>query len=106
MKKILNKVGDRVKTLWVKEPARITTYTIAAVGFVLHLLNVATDVSTLTVVVGFVLPLIFGGEVVRKNVTPAALAGEGPGDPLHVPLAEITPLKVPFAPDQGDKGRV
>ncbi len=61
-----------VKKLWAKEPARVVSVVAAAVVFIAASLGVVLPHESVLSAVGFVLPILLGGEVIRSQVSPVA----------------------------------
>lgn len=66
----MNKVFTAVRNFYRREPARVVAAVVAAVVFVAQWLDVGIDSNTVFVVVGTALAVLFGGEVVRRDVKP------------------------------------
>jgi len=56
--------------LWAKEPTRITSAIVAVVLFVAAKVGVVIPEADILEALGLILPVLFGGEVVRRKVTP------------------------------------
>jgi len=66
----MDKVFTALRNWYRREPARVVALVVAAVVFVAQWLDVGFDQSTVYVVVGTALAVIFGGEVTRRQVKP------------------------------------
>jgi len=66
----MNKVFTAVRNFYRREPARVVAAVVAAIVFVAQWLDVGIDSNTVFVVVGTALAVLFGGEVIRKDVKP------------------------------------
>jgi hypothetical protein len=66
----MNKVFTAVRNFYRREPARVVAAVVAAIVFVAQWLDVGIDSNTVFVVVGTALAVLFGGEIVRKDVKP------------------------------------
>lgn len=72
---------DRAAALWRNEPALVITSLAAAVVFVAAKAGVVIDQQTLVDSLGIVLPILAGGAVIRRKVTP----GIPVADPTAIP---------------------
>lgn len=66
----MDKVFTALRNWYRREPARVVALVVAAVVFVAQWLDVGLDQSTVYVVVGTALAVVFGGEVTRRQVKP------------------------------------
>ena len=72
---------DRAAALWRNEPALVITSLAAAVVFLAAKAGVIIDQQTLVDSLGIVLPILFGGAVIRRKVTPGTVVA----DPTAIP---------------------
>ncbi len=72
---------DRAAALWRNEPALVITSLAAAVVFLAAKAGVIIDQQTLIDSLGIVLPVLLGGAVIRRKVTPAPPVA----DPTAIP---------------------
>lgn len=61
---------DRLKALWADEPVRVTTLLVAVVVAVAAKAGVVIDPQNAGETLTLVLPILLGGEIARKSVTP------------------------------------
>lgn len=72
---------DRAAALWRNEPALVITSLAAAVVFLAAKAGVIIDQQTLIDSLGIVLPVLLGGAVIRRKVTPGTVVA----DPTAIP---------------------
>lgn len=72
---------DRAAALWRNEPALVITSLAAAVVFLAAKAGVIIDQQTLIDSLGIVLPVLLGGTLIRRKVTPGTVVA----DPTAIP---------------------
>ena len=73
MKKVrafLARAYASARAVWKKEPARVTSTVVAIAIFAAAKGGVVIPQATLVEAVAGILPIIFGGEIIRSKVTP------------------------------------
>ena len=74
-------VLDRLVALWRNEPALVISSLAAAVVFLAAKAGVVIDQQTLVDSLGIVLPILLGGTLIRRKVTPGTVVA----DPTAIP---------------------
>lgn len=71
MKQYASRAVAFARKLWAKEPARVVSVVAAGAVFVCAKVGVVVPAQSVLSAVGFVLPLLLSGELIRSQVTPA-----------------------------------
>ncbi len=72
---------DRLKKLWREQPARVVAWSLALAVLVLGQLSIVIDPDTLRENLELILPVLLGGELTRRKVTPVASLVDPAPDP-------------------------
>lgn len=80
MKAILDRAYQALLGVWQREPARVVTVLAAVVVFVGAKLGVVVNEQDVGQALLLILPVLLGGEAVRRRVSPAAPADDEPAD--------------------------
>lgn len=70
---------QRLRAVWRQYPARTVYVTTAVVVYVLARLGVVVDSESVTDALVLVLPVLLGGELTHRRVSPATPVADAPG---------------------------
>lgn len=72
----MNNLITKLKSLYAKEPARLTSYAAAGILFACAKAGIVVPETDILTALAYTLPALLGGEVIRAKVTPTATAGK------------------------------